>query len=229
MIAHVRMLSDADREFLNTFPDDTNRSPWMVETDLHSLAAAVFRETLRRYRADWYVSGNIAILYVRSNGRLGQVSPDALVAFVPNVSRDVFDSRIEPGGPPPFVLEVVSTESRSRDTGHAKKVHLYDTLGVQEYAIFDPRARRSPMLRGYRRTPGGQWVEWPLEEPGVLRSDVLGLDLRVEGALLRPYTRGGLRLPTDGEAREAAEARAAAAEAEVARLRALLAQREQHA
>lgn len=127
------------------------------------------------------------------------------------------------------MLEVVSTESRGRDTGHAKKVHLYDTLGVREYAIFDPRARRSPLLRGYRRMPGGQWVEWLPKESGALRSDVLGLDLRVEGALLRPHTHAGLRLPTDEEAREDAEARAAAAEAEVAKLRALLAQRDQHA
>ena len=234
MVAPVRTLSDADREFLNTFPDDTNRSPWMVETDLHALAATVFREALRRYRADWYVSGNIAVLYARPDWRTGQVSPDALVAFAPNVLRDAFDSRVEPGGFPPFVLEVVSTESRDRDTGRTKKVQLYERLGVREYAIFDPRARRGPPLHGYRRTPGGQWVEWPLEESGALRSEVLGLDLRVEGTLLRPYTRAGLRLPTDEEARKEAEARAreeaearAAAEAEVAALRALLAQRDQ--
>lgn len=241
MVAHAHTLSDAEREFLLAFPDDTNRSPWMVETDLHSLAAAVFREALRRYRADWYVSGNIAVLYSRPDGRLGQVAPDALVAFAPNLPRDAFDSRVEPGGFPPFVLEVVSTESRGRDTGRAKKVQLYDTLGVQEYAIFDPRARRTPPLSGYWRGPGGQWVDWLVDASGALHSEVLGLDLRAEGALLRPYTRAGLRLPTEGEAREeaeraretaarareAAEARAAAAEAEVAALRALLARRDQ--
>ena len=219
MTAPLATHTEVERDLLLTFEDDTNRSPWMVTTDLHSLCGNILRALLRRHRADWYVSGDLAVLYTRPNGSTGQVAPDVLVAFADNHLRDIFDSRVEPGGFPPFVLEVVSTESRTRDTGRNRKPELYRLLGAREYVIFDPTTKRTPVLQGYRCAINGAWEAWPLERDGALRSDILGLHLRVEGRLLRLFTHDGQRLLTDDEA-------LLEAEAELARLRAELARRE---
>jgi Uma2 family endonuclease len=141
----------------------------MVSNDYQEMAIAALRYTLQRYRSDWYVSSDLPILCPRPNNTIGQVAPDIMVAFVHNHPRDAFDVRVE-GGFPPFVLEVVSTESRPRDTGKNKKVRTYNLLSAQEYAIFDPRAKRRPPLSGYRRTSDGGWEEWPLDTRGALRS-----------------------------------------------------------
>ena len=168
----------------------------------------------------------IAPLYTRPNGHIGQVAPHVLVAFVDNHLRDVFDSRVEPNGFPPFVLDVASTESRTRDASRTRKPELYRLLGAREYAIFDPTAKRTPVLQGYRQSAEGAWGAWPLERDGALRSDVLWLDLRVEGDLLRLFTHEGRRLLTGNEALQEAQEACMDAETELARLRAELARRD---
>lgn len=193
----------------------------MVAKDFHRLALDAIEYPLRHYRTDWYVSSDLPIVYPRPNNRLGQVAPDIMVAFVHNHERDAFDIRLE-GGFPPFVLEVVSTESRSRDTGKNKKVRIYNMLGAREYAIFDPRAKRRPSLAGYRRAPDGGWEEWPLDASGALSSAVLGLTLVQDGMLLRLQDASGRRLPTadeDAAMLAAAQQEMAQLRAEIARLR----------
>jgi Uma2 family endonuclease len=204
-------LTDEERAFLCTFEDDTERSPWMVGKDYHRLALDALEYPLRRHRADWYVSSDLPIVYPRPNSKTGQVAPDIMMAFVPNHQRDAFDIR-EEGGFPPFVLEVVSPESRSRDTRPDRKVRLYNLLGAREYAIFDPRAERRPPLAGYRRAPDGSWEAWPLDKRSALHSAVLGLILVQDGMLLRLEDADGRRLPTADE--EVSQLRA-----EIARLR----------
>jgi hypothetical protein len=125
---------------------------------------------------------------------------------------------------------------------------LYARLGVREYFQFEPYGEYlHPPLQGYHLMNG---VYQPMDEY-PLRSAILGLELREEENLLRLYNpRTGERLPTPGEvalarraaeaarkvaedqleaaaeARLDAEARTAAAEAEIVRLRALLEQKE---
>src|SRR5690348_14318771 len=96
----TRTLTDEERELLCTFPDDAERSPWMVGKDYHRLALDALEYPLRRYRTDWYVSSDLPILYPRPNNRTGQVAPDIMVAFVHNHQRDAFDIRVEGGFPP---------------------------------------------------------------------------------------------------------------------------------
>jgi hypothetical protein len=168
------------------------------------------------------VSSDLPILYPRPNNKIGQVAPDIMVAFVHNHPRDAFDVRVE-GSFPLFVLEVVSRESRSRDTGKQKKVRIYDVLGAQEYVIFDPRASRWPTLAGYRRAAGGCWEEWPLDARGALHSAVLGLTLVQDGMLLRLEDARGQRLLTEAEAAHAAEQALHAAQDEMVKLRAVIA------
>jgi Uma2 family endonuclease len=207
----LHTLTDEERAFLCSFPDDRERSPWMVGKDYHRLALDVLEYALRRYRADWYVSSDLPILYRRPDNRIGQVAPDIMVSFAHNHQRDAFDVQVE-GGFPPFVLEVVSDESRSRDRGKTKKVQAYNLLGAQEYVIFDPRSQRHPPLAGYHRTADGRWDVWPLDPHGALRSAVLDLTLVQDGLLLRLEDASGRRLPT-------AEEEVAHLQAELAQLR----------
>ena len=140
------------------------------------------------------------------------------------------------------MIELTSKKTRIAD--QTTKPLLYARLGVREYFLFDPYGEYlEPRLQGYRLVDGG-YVPMP-EYP--LRSVVLGLDLREEDNALRLYHAAtGERLPTsdeevlarraaeaartvaegrlesEAEARREAETRAAAAEAELVRLRALL-------
>lgn len=121
------------------------------------------------------------------------------------------------GKPPLFVLEVVTEESFVRDT--EEKPAIYERLGVREYAIYAPLPEHGgPRLFGYRRDSAGRWVPWQPNGHDALTSEALdGLTFYVEGVDdLRVRDREARRLPTDTEALEV----------EVARLRALLRQRE---
>lgn len=209
----------------------------MVASDWHLLAqhAAVLptRAYLGRRRPDLYISGELAIRYRKPDGSAGQVAPDMLAAYAPQHLRSSFDVEVE-GAFPAFVLEIVSPESSRRDK--EDKARLYGLLEAQEYAIFDPRGRAGRQLWGYRRDERGTWSRWPSRQAGGLHSHVLGLTLEAEGTLLRFRDEQGSLIPLHeelaaalAEEREArahvegllaaSEARAAALEAELVRLR----------
>lgn len=219
MVAERETDSVEERLFLLDFEDDTEEAPWMVNCDYQRLALTALLFPLdrfaRRHHPEWYISSDLPILYARPNGATGQVAPDMLVAVAPNHPRESFDSRSE-GGFPAFVMEVVSTESRSRDTGKGRKVRLYDLLGAREYVIFDPPAKRRPPLAGYRRGVRGTWEPWSIGPRGELRSQVLVLTLVPDGTLLRLEDADGRRLLTADEEHQILEA----LQAEVAQLRA---------
>jgi hypothetical protein len=154
---------------------------------------------------------------------------------------------------PPFVLEVASESTWKKDV--RQKVTQYEAAGVQEYLVFDPTGAylRDPPLRGWHMRDG-VWKPWPpvrrIDGALVWESAVLGLAARPEGVLLRfdHPVQGPLPIRADwrtmhrraaerAEAAEAAqraaeeqsrrqEAELAAAQAEIARLRARL--EEQH-
>lgn len=203
----------------------------MAETDVHIQQLIYLREALRDYfRQDpnVYVAGNLFVYYVEGDPSQG-VSPDVFVVKgVPKGDRRFFQVWKE-GKAPDVVFELTSKRTRYEDLG-AKK-GIYEVLGVQEYFLFDPLGEYlRPPLMAFRLLPEGyRQVE---EEP--LISQVLGLELRVEGNLLRlvdPRTGEKLLTPQEAqEARRQAEQRAAEevearrkAEAELERLRAELA------
>ena len=176
-----------------------------------------------RHRDDVYVGGDM-FLYYQEGNPAAVVAPDVFVvigapkrAERPRNSYKLWAEPKEPG----FVLEVVSpsTWETDRDTKSA----LYASLGVAEYWLFDPtREHLSPPLRGLRLA-GRAYRDLPAMEPApgalVLRSEVLGLDVRLDG--------GGLRFhdPVTGEdllSHEELSAARKAAEAHVAALRARL-------
>ena len=85
------------------------------------------------------------------------------------------------------MLEVTSKSTRDEDEFGKKAV--YESLGVLEYWQFDPTGDYlDPILKGHRLGPDGRYRQLGLEarDIGLCRhSDLLGLDLRLEGGHLR--------------------------------------------
>jgi Uma2 family endonuclease len=227
--AHATLIED-DSAFLLSFADDTEEAPWMVAADPHLTALTVLVGIAQLYaddhRPDLYISGELAVRFPKGDGKVGQVAPDLFAAYATRRVRSSFDVVVE-GSFPAFVLEIVSPTSVRRDL--REKPRLYGQVGAREYAIFDPLEADGRQLSGYHRDGQGNWVRWPGRQNRTLFSEVLGLTLEVHDMLLRLRDRSGLLLPTTAEERaarlaetrraDAAEARAAALEAELAQFR----------
>jgi Uma2 family endonuclease len=206
----------------------------MAETDTHRKQMVYLIEALDDYFRDdpqVYVAGNLFLYYEEGDPRQ-VVAPDAFVVKgAPKGDRRTYNLWEEGDKGPQVVFEVSSRSTRKEDLGPKKGT--YEMLGVREYFLFDP-------LREYLEPPlVGYW----LEEDGYRRaagerlvSEVLGLELRVEGEHLWLYdleTGEKLLSPLEAQAaRREAEARAEQeatarreAEEELARLRAEMARR----
>jgi hypothetical protein len=138
---------------------------------------------------------------------------------------------------PDWVMEITSKRTHSEDQGTKRRV--YALLGVQEYWLYDPTGDYlEPPLQGFRLV-GSQYQPLPatpLPDGNLsLRSEVLGLDIRLVDGRLRfvdPTTGQSLRTHQEAEqayqqarqdadqARQEAAARIAALEAELQALRA---------
>ena len=95
----------------------------------------------------------------------------------------------EEGKPPDWVLEVASPRKQAEDRGYKRR--YYAEMGVPEYWLFDAKGDvyppGTPRLQGLKLVDGEYR---PLESRVVdgermIRSEVLGLDIRVDGELLR--------------------------------------------
>ena len=179
-----------------------------------------------RGREDVYVGGDMFVYYEEGNPR-AVVAPDVFVVIgAPKRAehpRDTYKLWEEPKGPD-FVLEILSSSTWEADLG--PKRALYASLGVAEYWLFDPTREHllSPPLRGMRLV-GGSYRDLPVVQLAAsasaptLRSEVLGLDLRLDRSALR------FRDAATGEdllSYEEAVAAREAAEARIAELEALL-------
>jgi Uma2 family endonuclease len=197
----------------------------MAETDYHRKLMNILIQILDRHYAadpDTYVSGNLLLFY-RPNDKRRHVSPDCMVVFgVPKMDRLNYLTW-EEGKGPDVVIELTSKTTRREDI--STKFELYrDVLKVKEYFLFDPfEDYLTPSMQGFRLRAGAYQPIRP--KAGRLASGQLGLHLERDGQALRlwdPPT--GAWLPTPDEVIEAERARANQLEAEVARLRAQLAQ-----
>ena len=198
----------------------------MAETPVHRDVMIDAIQILTRHfaeRSDVYVSGNMLMYYEEDNLRKS-VAPDVFVVVGASrdEDRDTYLLWREPKAPD-FVLEVTSKSTRRNDL--VTKRALYESLGVAEYFMFDPRAEYlNPPLQGFG-LHRGRYV--PLEVKrlpngvSALPSEALGLSLHVRGPTLRlydPVTGKDLLTPVEAEEVEAAARRAV--EAENAKLRA---------
>jgi len=193
----------------------------MAETDTHRKQMMYLLDALEDHFRDdpnVYVAGNLFVYYQEGDpGRV--VAPDVFVVKgVPKRDRRIYQVWKEDKGPD-VVFELTSRGTRQEDLGPKKGT--YEMLGVEEYFIFDPLGEYlEPRLVGFRLA---KWGYRPIEGEEPLVSRVLGLELRVEGEMLRlvdPAT--GEKLLTSLEAQEArrrAEAQVERLRAELARLR----------
>ena len=170
-----------------------------------------------------YAAGDLFVYLEEGNPR-NCIAPDLFVVLgASDHKRDTYKVWEEPGGMPDFVLEIVSPSTWRVDLG-AKRAR-YASLGVREYWLHDPHGRYlQPALAGHRLVDGS-YVPLPsrVGAPGLsIRSEVLGLDLLLDGERLRFFDPVGERLlPTYEEAR----ARMVEAEARVAELERMLDER----
>lgn len=206
----------------------------MAETDVHINILIYLREALRDHFRDdpqVYVASNL-FLYYEEGDPHQVVAPDVFVVKgVPKGDRRTYKLWEEEDKGPQVVFEVTLRRTRKEDLGPKKGT--YEMLGVREYFLFDPLAEYlQPPLVGYWLEEGG----YRREAGERLVSEVLGLELRVEGGRLWLYdleTGEKLLSPLEAQAaRREAEARAEReatarreAEEELARLRAEIARR----
>ena len=161
----------------------------MAESDFQRIPLTYAVDRLRchfRNHAEVYVSGNL-LLYFEEGNPGARVAPDVFVVFgVRNVERSSY--RLwEESKSPDFVLEITSRATWRED--QTSKRELYRRLGVQEYWHYDPtRDYLEPPLQGldlvdgaYERLPGRELADGTL----ALRSEVLGLELRLAGRRMR--------------------------------------------
>ncbi|HLK58011.1 MAG TPA: Uma2 family endonuclease, partial [Chthonomonadaceae bacterium] len=108
----------------------------------------------------------------------------------------------EGGLAPDVVIEV--TSKKTRRTDEKKKRLLYEMLGVAEYYQFDPMGDYLPLRLKASWLENGQYTPVPVLQ-NRLYSPVLGLELVVEGNVLRFYNPlTGERLASPAEQREQA-------------------------
>ena len=129
------------------------------------------------------------LVYPEEGNPKNRVAPDVLVAFgVGTHSRSSY-LVWEEGKPPDWVLEVASPLTNDLDF----KRRAYAAMGVPEYWLFDPKGdvfpAGQPRLQGLTLADGGYVRLAPRLADGLamIRSSVLGLDLRVEGEFIRMH------------------------------------------
>ena len=170
------------------------------------------------------------LVYPEEGNPRNRIAPDVLVAFgVGTHSRSSY-LVWEEGKPPDWVLEVASPSTASKDLDFKRRA--YAAMGVPEYWLFDPKGdvfpAGQPRLQGLALSDGGYARLAPRRVDGVamIRSGVLGLDLRADGEFIRmrdPATRADILHQRELKAlaeREAEHARREAARRKDAEARA---------
>lgn len=170
---------------------DSDGAP-MAESDLARDYLIYGVEALSIYfqnRDDVYVSGN-NFIYYKQGVPDAVVAPDVFVVFgAQKRKRRSYKAWEEGDLLPSFVLEVTSKTTQEND--EEDKPKKYAQLGVEEYFQYDPTGDYlQPQLKGARLVSGRYQSLTPVMLPdGVLsiRSQMLGLDLRLLGRELRFY------------------------------------------
>ena len=198
---------------------ETDGQPMAASDDHRRVLMRILRvlEAFFKDNPEVYVSGDLLMYYVQGDPRKA-VAPDVLVSFgIGQKARRTYLVWQE-GKPPDFVMEMASESTYQKDLG--EKMQIYADLGITDYFLCDIEGLYLPTpLMGFTLVDR-RYQPIPQATDGSVHSAVLGLALHLQPDALQFYdpTIGGwLQTPE-----EAAEARAEAAEAEVAHLRAEL-------
>ena len=177
---------------------------------------------LRAARPTALVAADI-LMYPEEGNKDNKIAPDVLVALgLGTRNRSSYFVWVE-GKPPDWVLEVASPSTQKKDRDH--KRCRYAEIGVPEYWMFDPKGDvyppGTPRLQGLKLVDGDEYVPLPsrLADGGrMIRSETLGLDVRVDGELLRFRDAAtGRDVPHRPELQASVERAEARAEREAAR------------
>jgi Uma2 family endonuclease len=209
----------------------------LAETSVHADAIIATVAVLRNYLAENFSERSPVVLadqflyYAQGFSRL-RVAPDVMVIF--DIPQQPYDNyKIwETGQVPSVIFEMTSESTQAHD--QLKKRELYESIGVLEYWLFDPKGEWIPeKLRGYRRQanlPEKEVDSLVYEAIADGLSQVLGLRLEVEGSLINFYRQDNgekLLIPSElfaalqeqTQRAESAEERARLAELEAQKLR----------
>ena len=173
-------------------------------------AAAIMNATgdLESVRPKALVAGNI-LLYPEKGNNKKSLAPDVLVAFGIGTHKRSSYLVWEEGKAPEWVLEVASKSTQAKD--RKRKLCDYAEMGVREYWLFDAKGdvypRGTPRLQGLKLKDGKYQALKSRVVNGkrMIHSKVLGLDVRVDGELLRfhdPATGKDIRHRSEIEADE---------------------------
>jgi len=166
----------------------------LAETSVHADAIMATVAVLRNYLAEKFAARSPVVLadqflyYAQGFPRL-RVAPDVMVIF--DIAQKPYDNyKIwETGKIPSVIFEMTSESTQAHD--QTKKQELYESIGVLEYWLFDPKGEWIPeKLRGYRRQ-----ANLPAKAEDLLvyeaiadgLSQVLELRLEVAGSLINFY------------------------------------------
>lgn len=154
-----------------------------MDGDRHSEICGSVTGALRIYfeatGQEVYVSGELAVYCPGAH----KVSPDVFV--VRGASQHPRDSWVvtREGRAPEWALEVLVLGHREKDL--QRHVVEYAELGIREYFVFDVRKRR---LLGYRlNDPAVAIYSRIVPQGGLYHSEVLGLELGLEGDMVRLF------------------------------------------
>lgn len=221
-----------------------------LETYQHVLQMSLLRDLARRImaergRTDFFVAGDIFVYYSYEQAReiaaiVSGKSPEKRYFrgpdffFVdgvdPSREREAWVAWEEGGRLPDLIVELLSPSTRKIDRTVKKDLYAR-TFRTREYFLYEPGKRS---FEGFRLA-GDFYQPIAPDEEGRLWSEELGAALglwegRVDdstGHWLRLFYPDGRMVPTTAEVSETAQAQVESAEAELARLRALLAERGQ--
>jgi Uma2 family endonuclease len=219
-----------------------------LESEWHVLQNDLLRELIpiameEQGRPDFYVGGNMFVYYSVeqarevASGRSYFRGPD--VFWVDGIKdrrlRKCWVSWEEGGRLPDVILEMLSPSTASNDRNEKKDIYA-QIFHTSEYFLYEPDTRKLEGFRlagqAYRRmAPNGQGRLWS-EKLGFFIGFWHGVWRRREYDWVRLFRPDGSLVPNQAERAEAAQERAEAerqraeaAEAELTRLRALLAER----
>jgi Uma2 family endonuclease len=174
--------------------------------------------------SDIFVAGDLLWYPVEGDNTI-RVAPDVMVAFGrPKGYRGSYMQWRENNVAPQVVFEIWSPGNRI--SGFVHKLRFYDTYGVEEFYLYDPDIND---LTGFRRVDGklaeiptmSGWISPRLNVRFELANDDL-LMFRPDGSRFLTFVELDKQREEALKRAQEATRRAEAAEAEVARLRALL-------
>jgi Uma2 family endonuclease len=159
----------------------------VAETPIHLRALILLLQVLEDWfatRPDVFVGADM-FWYWEEGNPAARRAPDLMVVKgVGRAQRRSFFTWRENGAVPCFILELASENTWREDL--YEKRRLYAELGVTEYFLFDPEAAYlRPVLQGYRRVPGGGYQQLDADGRDRLCSEELGVLLKAEGQLVR--------------------------------------------